>query len=58
MKRRDLLRELVAQGCVFVREGGSHEVWRNPRTNRNIIVPRHVEINALTASKILKEASR
>ncbi len=40
MKRRDLIRHLLAQGCVFVREGSSHTIMRNPVTGRSTPVPR------------------
>ena len=44
MKRRDLIRHLLAQGCVFVREGGSHTILMNPVTGRRTPVPRHREV--------------
>ena len=44
MKRRDLIRHLLAQGCVFVREGSSHTILMNPATGRRTLVPRHREI--------------
>jgi mRNA interferase HicA len=44
MKRRDLIRHLLAQGCVFVREGASHTIVMNPATGRRTPVPRHRDI--------------
>ena len=44
MKRRDLIRHLLAQGCVFVREGASHTIVMNPVMGRRTPVPRHREI--------------
>jgi predicted RNA binding protein YcfA (HicA-like mRNA interferase family) len=56
VKRRKLLQEMETLGAVFVREGGAHSLYRNPRTGRIIAVPRHAEINELTARSILREA--
>lgn len=59
MKRRDLLKKLdrIAreQGETLeeVREGGSHTIYRvGPK---QFPVPRHNEINELTAKSILKQ---
>ncbi len=52
MKRRDLIRYLSENGCVFVREGGNHSVYFNPETRRISTVPRHGEINAFLVKKI------
>ncbi|MFH1095985.1 MAG: type II toxin-antitoxin system HicA family toxin [Candidatus Desantisbacteria bacterium] len=55
MKRQELLKHLRQQGCIFIREGGSHSWWRNPQQNRQSSVPRHTEINDLLARKICKD---
>ena len=55
MKRRDLLRHLGKQHCEFVREGGSHSWWKNPKQNRRSAVPRHTEISEMLALKICKD---
>lgn len=58
MKRRDLIKKITeasAQaGVAFgeVREGGSHTVYRCG--GENVIVPRHNEINEITAKSIMK----
>ncbi|MCU0352123.1 MAG: type II toxin-antitoxin system HicA family toxin [Cytophagales bacterium] len=52
MKRADLIRHLEQHGCVFVREGGSHTVYRNPATGAFSTVPRHREIKRFLAKKI------
>lgn len=57
MKRRDLVRQILALGCVFVREGGSHSQYKNPRTGENIPVPRHAELDERLSKKILKDAA-
>ena len=55
MKRRDLIKYLVKNGCVFVREGANHSVFFNPLLNRISTVPRHSEINDFLAKKICKD---
>jgi len=52
MKRRDLIRKLVAMGCEFVRHGGNHDSYRNPATGVQQPVPRHREINENLAKGI------
>lgn len=44
MKRRALVKEITAAGCIFVRHGKKHDVYRNPRTGLKAPVPRHREI--------------
>jgi|HubBroStandDraft_4_1064222.scaffolds.fasta_scaffold382245_3 predicted RNA binding protein YcfA (HicA-like mRNA interferase family) len=58
MKRKELVRLIVELGAVFVREGGGHSVYENPRTKRTLSVPRHAEINEHTAKSILRDAGR
>ena len=58
MKRADLIAKIskaaANAGCDFllVREGGSHTVYRYG--SRQFTVPRHREINELTARAILR----
>lgn len=58
MKRVDLLTRIskaaANEGVAFtlVREGGSHSVFRFG--TQNVIIPRHREINELTARGILR----
>jgi mRNA interferase HicA len=54
MKRRDLEKRLRSLGWRLVRHGARHDVWFNGE--REIVVPRHNEINEYTAKAILKEA--
>jgi len=54
MKRRDLEKKLKAMGWQFLRHGGRHDVWTNGE--REIPIPRHVEINEYTAQGIIKQA--
>ena len=54
MKRLDLLRWLDKEGCVLVRTRGGHDIYRNVITGATQPVPRHREINELTARSILQ----
>ena len=51
MKRTELIRKLEVAGCVFVRHGGKHDWYRNPKTQP---LPRHREIKDFLAKHILK----
>jgi len=55
MKRRELLRHLLDEGCVLIREGGNHSWWGNPAKNKRSAVPRHSEIPDVLARKICKD---
>jgi len=55
MKRRDLVKHLLKQGCIFVREGARHSVFFNPLEKRSSTVPRHTEINDFLAKKICRD---
>ena len=55
MKRTDLIRELEKIGCVFIRHGGRHDWYQNPKTKVAQPVPRHREINDNLARHILKK---
>lgn len=57
MKRLDLLRRLVDEGCVLVRTVGKHDWWRNVITGESQPIPRHREINELTARAIIRKLS-
>lgn len=54
MKRKDLIRLLEEMGCVFVRHGGRHDWYQNPKTRISQPIPRHAEINELIAKHIVK----
>jgi predicted RNA binding protein YcfA (HicA-like mRNA interferase family) len=55
MKRADLVRKLDEAGCTFVRHGGNHDWYLNPKTGTLQPVPRHREINEFLAKHILKK---
>ncbi|WP_353851185.1 type II toxin-antitoxin system HicA family toxin [Thiomonas sp.] len=54
MKREELLRQLVAAGCVLVRHGGRHDIWLNPHTGQKQPIPRHRDVEDALARHILK----
>ena len=54
MKRRDLIKRLEADGYKIHRHGAEHDIYTKNRTA--VQVPRHSEINEITANKILKDA--
>ncbi|MFN6563675.1 MAG: type II toxin-antitoxin system HicA family toxin [Nostoc sp. ChiSLP01] len=55
MKRRELIRHLEKNGCLFLREGGKHTIYYNPLNNRTSAVPRHTDIVEVLAVKICKD---
>ena len=42
-------------GCVVVRHGARHDLYRNPKTGKKQTIPRHNEIDESLAKHILKE---
>ncbi len=57
MKRVDLIRTIEGFGCTFVRHGGKHDWYRNPRTSVSQPIPRHRELKEGLARHIIKELS-
>ncbi|HUE73742.1 MAG TPA: type II toxin-antitoxin system HicA family toxin [Pirellulaceae bacterium] len=55
MKRIELVRHLLSQGCQLLREGGRHSVYLNPANNQVSAVPRHREINEFLCRKICRD---
>lgn len=52
MKRRDLIKKLEQSGFRFLKHGGNHDQYK--RGNVTESIPRHSEINEITARAILK----
>ena len=52
MKRRDLIKKFEKNGWWFLREGGNHTIYTNGKNTEQ--VPRHNEINEITAKSIIK----
>ena len=55
MKRNKLVRYLGKNGCVFVREGGNHSLYRNISNGNVSTVPRHTDIKEKLCRKICKD---
>jgi predicted RNA binding protein YcfA (HicA-like mRNA interferase family) len=55
MRRKDLIKRLSNAGCVLVRHGARHDLYKNPVTGKKQPVPRHNEIDEYLARHILKE---
>ena len=55
MKRVDLIRTIQKGGCAFLRHGGKHDWYQNPRTGACQPVPRHREIKDHLARHILRK---
>ena len=55
MKRIDLIKKLEKEGCLFIRHGGNHDWYQNPKTKVCQPIPRHREINEILAKHIIKK---
>lgn len=55
MKRKDLIKHLVKEGCIFLREGANHSLFFNPLLKKISTIPRHNEIDNNLAKKICKD---
>ncbi|CAN5640673.1 hypothetical protein BH18ACI1_BH18ACI1_03030 [soil metagenome] len=55
MKRRNLIKQLEKLGCIFVRHGGNHDWYSNPRSKISQPISRHNEINENLAKSIIKK---
>ena len=54
MKRKDLIKKIEGKGCIFIRHGGRHDWYQNPKTKISQPVQRHHEINENLAKHIIK----
>ena len=55
MKRNQLIKHLLSNGCVLKREGGNHSVYINVKTRKRNAVPRHNEIGDIFCNEICKQ---
>lgn len=55
MKRIDLIKHLVKNRCIFIREGAKHSVFYNPLIKKFSTIPRHKEIDNFLAKKICRD---
>ncbi len=57
MKPREMIQLLERNGFKFVRSNGSHQVYRNDETQRQVVVPVHAkDLKQGTEKQILKMA--
>ena len=56
--RREVLAAMIAAGAIYVKEGGSHTVYRNPRTGAPLMLPRHEKISGGVAASLIKAARK
>ena len=57
MKRGELLKRIKAHGCVFIKHGKKHDVYKNLRTGIEERIPRHSDINENLAKHIIRNLS-
>jgi predicted RNA binding protein YcfA (HicA-like mRNA interferase family) len=57
VKRKALIKQLVALGAVYLREGAQHTLYQNPRTAVELSVPRHTEVSKHVTKQLLRDAS-
>ncbi|MFH1575464.1 MAG: type II toxin-antitoxin system HicA family toxin [Candidatus Nealsonbacteria bacterium] len=55
MKRKDLIKHLRKNGCVFIREGAKHSVFFNSSIGKLSTIPRHTEVDNFLAKKICRD---
>ena len=54
MKRKDLVKQLIAEGCILLRHGSRHDIYFNPKNGMRQPVPRHKEVDENLARHIKK----
>lgn len=54
MKRQILIKNLENAGYYLLRHGGGHDIYTNGSIQ--LVVPRHKELNEITAKQIIKKA--
>ena len=55
MKRKDLIKHLLSNGCILEREGARHSVFLNTLIGKSSTVPRLNEIDNWLSKKICKD---
>ena len=55
MNRKNFIKYLYENGCVFLKEGAKHSVFFNPIAGKYSTVPRHNDIDYSLARKICKD---
>jgi len=54
MNRKEVVRRLQREGCVLIRHGARHDLYKNPANGLKQPVPRHHEIHDRLAQHIMK----
>ncbi len=55
MKRRDLIKFLEKNDCIFIRHGGNHDWYKNIESGVSQPIPRHRErLTKILQSRLLK----
>ncbi|MGV7078476.1 type II toxin-antitoxin system HicA family toxin [Testudinibacter sp. P80/BLE/0925] len=58
MHSSDLIKELKAIGCYFVRHGkGDHQIWFSPRTGKTFPLPHPVKDLKIGTLKSIKKSA-
>lgn len=55
MKRKELVKHILSQGCELSREGGKYSVFVNPATKKEVPITRHPEIPDFSVKKICRD---
>jgi len=55
VKQRKFIKYLEVNGCIMVREGGNHTLYKNTKTGELSTVPRHSNIKEDICRKICKD---
>jgi mRNA interferase HicA len=45
MKRKEFIKQLKKEGCILLRHGSRHDIYKNPANGKKQPVPRHTEID-------------
>ncbi len=55
MKRADLIRQIKQEGCIYLRHGGNHDWYQNPKTGVCQPIPSHPEIKDRLTRHLLEK---
>jgi len=55
VKRSELIRKLVDNGCYLKRHGKKHDIYINPKNGKKAPIPRHKEIKNSLCDLIKKQ---
>ncbi len=56
MKQKVLLKIIKKNGFILYRHGSNHDIYSNGK--KKVQIPRHKEINEMTAKTIIKQTSK